>query len=92
MADLKMADLKMAGLKMAGSILSVSTLGLFREGWPLLGCSMPCFPDSRKKKTVTRRFSEAVHIFYRTASLDEKSFLLHSTEYCTKLFVSLTDL
>lgn len=61
MSDIKMADLKMAGLKMAGSIPSVSALGLFREGWSLLGCSMPCFSDSRKKKTITRRFSEAVH-------------------------------
>lgn len=92
MSDIRMADLKMAGLKMAGSIPSVSALGLFREGRSLLGCSMPCFSDSRKKKTITNRFNEAVHIFYRTASLDEESVLLFSTEYCTKLFVSLTDL
>lgn len=62
-AYLKMADLKMTYLKMAGSITSISTLGLFREGQSLLGCAMPCFSDSRKKKTVARRFGEAAHIF-----------------------------
>lgn len=62
-AYLKMADLKMTDLKMAGSIPSISTLGLFRERQSLLGCAMPCFSDSRKKKTVARRFGEAAHIF-----------------------------
>lgn len=63
MADIKMADLKMADFKMASSIPSVSTLDLFREGQSLLGCSMPCFSEGRKKKTVACRFGEAAHNF-----------------------------